>query len=133
MSEQKVEITNNSLTLGTLCLIFISFNTCMSLMTPETKNTIDERQLEQDKKQYTLDSLALIQARKQYTMDSLQYKQMADFAQEYKKLKNREIRTDSLMRIDTKEQTEVMKKQYELDLSKKNEYVNAMRRLSGGR
>lgn len=133
MSEQKVEITNDSLTLGTLCLIFISFNTCMSLLPREISNTIDEQQLEQDKKQYTLDSLALIQAQKQYTMDSLQYKQMADFAEEYKKLKNREIRTDSLTYVKNKQDLVLKQRQYKQDSIKNIEFMKTLRHLRGER
>lgn len=133
MSEQKVEITNDSLTLGTLCLIFISFNTCMSLLPREMSNTIDERQVEQDKKQYTLDSLALIQAQKQYTMDSLRYEQMADFAEEYKKLKNREIRTDSLTYVKNKQDLVLKQKQYKQDSIKNIEFMRTLRHLRGER
>lgn len=133
MSEQKVEITNDSLKLGTLCLIFISFNTCMSLLPREISNTIDEQQLEQDKKQYTLDSLALIQAQKQYTMDSVRYEQMADFAQEYKKLKNREIRTDSLTYVKNKQDLVLKQRQYKQDSIKNIEFMKTLRHLRGER
>ena len=130
---QKVEITNSSNRLICLFVLIIAMNTCALTCFQDFDNKRSDAELEQAKKQYTLDSLRYEQAKNQYALDSMWYEHMLKFTTQYKDLKNREIRTDSLMRVDTKEQTEVMKKQYELDLSKKNEYVNAMRRLSGGR
>ena len=107
MSEQKIKIENDSIKLGMLCLMLIAFNTCMSLIPVENPHDTGKEQLEQ--------------AKKQYTLDSLQYEQAVKFADEYKALKNRQIRADSLA-------TDVLRKQYKMDSVKTSEYLKALKK-----
>lgn len=119
MSEQKIKIENDSIKLGMLCLMFIAFNTCVSLIPVEKPHDTGKEQL--------------IQAKKQYTLDSLRYEQTARFMEEYKLLKERELKIDSLAGVSAKKSANAQDGMYRLESEKMEEYVKAMRRASNGR
>jgi hypothetical protein len=75
----------------------------------------------------------LEQAKKQYTLDSLRYEQVLKFTEEYKSLKERELKIDSLAAASAKKSAEAQIGLYKIEVEKKDEYVKAMRKAANGR
>ena len=89
MEKQKVDITNTSLKISALLLMFIAMNTCASMV---HQDLVYQKQKEQ-----------LEQAKKQYTLDSLQYENILRFQDAYLKSATKQQATDSLLNIAAKE------------------------------
>lgn len=89
MEKQKVDITNASLKISALLLMFIAMNTCVSMI---YQDLVYQKQKEQ-----------LEQAKKQYTLDSLQYENILRFQDAYLKSATKQQATDSLLNMAARE------------------------------
>lgn len=117
MSEQKIKIENDSIKLGMLCLMLIAFNTCISLVPVENLHDTGKEQLEQ--------------AKKQYTLDSLRYEQTARFMEEYKLLKERELKIDSLAGVSAKRSAKALEQIYQTEKERNTEYLKVLKKSYG--
>ena len=89
MEKQKVDITNTSLKISALLLMFIAMNTCVSMI---HQDLVYQKQKEQ-----------LEQAKKQYTLDSLHYENTLRFQDAYLESAAKQQATDSLLNMAAQE------------------------------
>ena len=73
----------------------------------------------------------LEQAKKQYALDSLQYEQTARFMEEYKALKERELKSDSLASVSSQRSAKALEQIYQTEKEKNIEYLKALRKSYG--
>lgn len=102
-----------------VCCAFMLINTGVQMWYQAMEKGVADKQLEQ--------------AKKQYVLDSLQYEQTARFMEEYKLLKERELKIDSLTGVSAKKGADAHFGHYKIELEKKDEYIKAMRKAANGR
>lgn len=112
-------LAEDSFKLVLVCCAFMLINTGVQMWYQAMEKDVADKQLEQ--------------AKKQYTLDSLQYEQTAKFMEEYKLLKERELKIDSLAGVSAKKAANAQSGMYKIESEKMEEYVKAMRRASNGR
>ena len=112
-------LTEDGFKLVLICCAFMLINTGVQMWYQAMDKGLADKQLEQ--------------AKKQYALDSLQYEQTARFMEEYKLLKERELKIDSLAGASAKKSANAQDGMYRLESEKMEEYVKAMRRASNGR
>ena len=112
-------LAEDSFKLVLVCCAFMLINTGVQMWYQAMEKDVADKQLEQ--------------AKKQYALDSLQYEQAARFMEEYKLLKERELKIDSLAGVSVKKGADAHFGRYKIELEKKDEYIKAMRKAANGR
>jgi hypothetical protein len=112
-------LAEDSFKLVLICCAFMLINTGVQMWYQAMEKDVADKQLEQ--------------AKKQYALDSLQYEQTARFMEEYKLLKERELKIDSLAGVSVKNGADAHFGRYKIELEKKDEYIKAMRKAANGR
>ena len=100
-----------------VCCAFVLVNTGVQMWYQAMGKDVAEKQLEQ--------------AKKQYALDSLQYEQTARFMEEYKALKERELKSDSLASVSSQRSAKALEQIYQTEKEKNTEYLKALRKSYG--
>ena len=100
-----------------VCCAFMLINTGVQMWYQAMEKDVAEKQLEQ--------------AKKQYALDSLQYEQTARFMEEYKALKERELKSDSLASVSSQRSAKALEQIYQTEKERNTEYLKVLRKSYG--
>lgn len=100
-----------------VCCAFMLINTGVQMWYQAMEKDVADKQLEQ--------------AKKQYALDSLQYEQTARFMEEYKALKERELKSDSLASVSSQRSAKALEQIYQTEKERNTEYLKALRKSYG--
>lgn len=110
-------LTEDSFKLVLVCCAFMLINTGVQMWYQAMDKGLADKQLEQ--------------AKKQYTLDSLQYEQTARFMEEYKLLKERELKIDSLASVSSQRSAKALEQIYKTEHERNTEYLKVLKRSYG--
>lgn len=100
-----------------VCCAFMLINTGVQMWYQAMGKDVAEKQLEQ--------------AKKQYALDSLQYEQTARFMEEYKALKERELKSDSLASVSSQRSAKALEQIYQTEKERNTEYLKVLKKSYG--
>ena len=100
-----------------VCCAFVLVNTGVQMWYQAMDKDLADKQLEQ--------------AKKQYALDSLQYEQTARFMEEYKLLKERELKIDSLASVSSQRSAKALEQIYQTEHERNTEYLKVLKRSYG--
>lgn len=100
-----------------VCCAFMLINTGVQMWYQAMGKDVADKQLEQ--------------AKKQYALDSLQYEQTARFMEEYKALKERELKIDSLASVGSQRSAKALEQIYQTEHERNTEYLKVLKRTYG--
>ena len=100
-----------------VCCAFMLINTGVQMWYQAMEKDVADKQLEQ--------------AKKQYTLDSLQYEQTARFMEEYKLLKERELKIDSLASVSSQRSAKALEQIYQTEKERNTEYLKVLKKSYG--
>lgn len=107
-------LAEDSFKLVLICCAFMLINTGVQMWYQAMDKSIADKQMEQ--------------AKKQYKLDSLQFEQTARFMEEYKALKERELKIDSLAAVSAHRSAKAQEQIYQTEMEKNTEYLKALKR-----
>ena len=110
-------LTEDSFKLVLICCAFMLINTGVQMWYQAMEKDVADKQLEQ--------------AKKQYALDSLQYEQTARFMEEYKALKERELKIDSLASVSSQRSAKALEQIYQTEHERNIEYLKVLKRSYG--
>ncbi len=100
-----------------ICCAFMLINTGVQMWYQAMEKDVADKQLEQ--------------AKKQYALDSLQYEQTARFMEEYKALKERELKSDSLASVSSQRSAKALEQIYQTEKERNTEYLKVLKKSYG--